>query len=131
MYFTIVWLTHFFSEIGKFFGEGKSFWEEEKFDIHQILCYNIFRKKGNGGKNSPMRKFLASWLLGGDVVSWKRMFNIAVDCNDECKKMLKRMEQLFELYRETSEKQIATLNAIDELGNTELKNKIMEIYNEE
>ena len=51
-----------------------------------------------------MRKFLASWLLGGNVVSWKQMFNIAVDCNDECKKMLKRMEQLFELYRETSEK---------------------------
>ena len=78
-----------------------------------------------------MRKFIASWLLGGDVVSWKRMFNIAVDCNDECKRMLKRMEQLFELYRETSEKQIATLNAIEELGNVELKKKIMEIYNEE
>ena len=78
-----------------------------------------------------MRKFLASWLLGGDVVSWKRMFNIAVDCNDECKRMLKRMEHLFELYRATSEKQIATLNAIEELGNTELKKKIMEIYNEE
>ena len=74
-----------------------------------------------------MRKFLASWLLGGDVVSWKRMFDIAVDCNDECKKMLKRMEQLFELYRETSEKQIETLNAIEELGNAELKKKIMEI----
>lgn len=78
-----------------------------------------------------MRKFIASWLLGGDVVSWKRMFNIAVDCHDECEKMLKRMEQLFELYRETSEKQIATLNAIDELGNAELKKKILEIYNEE
>ena len=78
-----------------------------------------------------MRKFLASWLLGGDFVSWKRMFNIAVDCHDECEKMLKRMEQLFELYRATSEKQIATLNAIDELGNAELKKKIMEIYNAE
>ena len=78
-----------------------------------------------------MRKFIASWLFGGDVVSWKRMFNIAVDCNDECKKMLKRMEQLFELYRETSEKQIATLNATDELGNTELKKKILEISKDE
>ena len=78
-----------------------------------------------------MRKFLASWLLGGDIVSWKRMFNIAVDCNDNCKRMLKRMEHLFELYRETSLKQIATLNAIDELGNAELKKKIMEIYNAE
>ena len=78
-----------------------------------------------------MRKFLVSWLLGGDIVSWKRMFDIAVDCHDECEKMLKRMEQLFELYRETSLKQIATLNAIDELGNAELKKKIMEIYNEE
>ena len=78
-----------------------------------------------------MRKFLVSWLFGGNIVSWKRMFDIAVDCNDECKKMLKRMEQLFELYRETSLKQIATLNAIDELGNAELKKKIMEIYNEE
>ena len=78
-----------------------------------------------------MRKFIASWLLGGDVVSWKRMFNIAVDCNDECKKMLKRMEQLFELYKETSEKQIETLNAIEELGNVELKKKIMEIYKED
>ena len=78
-----------------------------------------------------MRKFLASWLLGGDVVSWKRMFDIAVDCHDECEKMLKRMEQVFELYRETATKQIATLNAIDELGNAELKKKIMEIYNAE
>ena len=78
-----------------------------------------------------MRKFIASWLLGGDFVSWKRMFDIAVDCNDNCKKMLKRMEQVLELYRTTSEKQIATLNAIDELGNVELKKKIMEIYNEE
>ena len=77
-----------------------------------------------------MRKFLASWLLGGNVVSWKQMFNIAVDCNDECKKMLKRMEHLFELYRATSEKQIETLNAIEELGNAELKKKIMEIYND-
>ena len=78
-----------------------------------------------------MRKFLASWLLGGNVVSWKEMFRIAVDCNDECKRMLKRMEQLFKLYRATSEKQIATLNVIDELGNAELKKKILEIYNEE
>ena len=78
-----------------------------------------------------MRKFLASWLFGGDIVSWKRMFNIAVECHDECSKMLKRMEQLFGLYRETSEKQIATLNAIEELGNAELKKKIMEIYKDE
>ena len=78
-----------------------------------------------------MRKFLASWLLGGDVVSWKQMFNIAVECHDECKKMLKRMEHLHNLYKATAEKQIATLNAIDELGNVELKKKIMEIYNEE
>ena len=78
-----------------------------------------------------MRKFLASWLLGGDIVSWKEMFRIAVDCNDECKRMLKRMEMLFELYRETATKQIATLNAIEELGNAELKKKIMEIYNDE
>lgn len=78
-----------------------------------------------------MRKFLASWLFGGDFVSWKRMFDIAVECHDECKTMLKRMEQLFELYRATSEKQIETLNAIDELGNAELKKKIMEIYNAE
>ena len=78
-----------------------------------------------------MRKFLASWLFGGDFVSWKRMFDIAVDCNDNCKRMLKRMEQVLELYRETSLKQIATLNAIEELGNAELKKKILEIYNED
>ena len=78
-----------------------------------------------------MRKFLASWLLGGDVVSWKRMFDIAVECHDELSKMLKRMEHLFKLYQATATKQIATLNAIDELGNVELKKKIMEIYNAE
>lgn len=78
-----------------------------------------------------MRKFLASWLLGGNVVSWKRMFDIAVECHDECSKMLKRMEQLLELYRATATKQIATLNAIEELGNVELKKKIMEIYEED
>lgn len=78
-----------------------------------------------------MRKFIASWLLGGNVVSWKRMFDIAVECHDECGKMLKRMEQLLELYRATATKQIATLNAIEELGNAELKKKILEIYNAE
>lgn len=78
-----------------------------------------------------MRKFIASWLFGGDFVSWKRMFNIAVECHEECEKMLKRMEQVLELYRETSLKQIATLNAIEELGNTELKKKILEIYEED
>lgn len=78
-----------------------------------------------------MRKFLASWLLGEDVVSWKRMSDIAVECHDECRKMLKRMEHLFKLYRETASKQIATLNAIEELGNAELKKKILEIYNAE
>ena len=90
----------------------------------------IYLEKRKGRKKS-YAKVLASWLLGGNVVSWKQMFNIAVDCNDECKRMLKRMEHLFGLYRETSEKQIATLNAIDELGNAELKKKILEIYNEE
>ena len=78
-----------------------------------------------------MRKLIASWLFGGDFVSWKQMFDIAVDCNDNCKKMLKRMEQVLELYRETSLKQIATLNAIEELGNVELKKKILEIYDED
>ena len=78
-----------------------------------------------------MRKFIASWLFGGNIVSWKRMFDIAVECHDECSKMLKRMEMLFELYRETATKQIATLNAIEELGNAELKKKIMEIYEED
>ena len=77
-----------------------------------------------------MRKFIASWLFGGDFVSWKRMFDIAVECHDNCKRMVKRMEHLFELYRATSEKQIATLNAIEELGNAELKKKILETYNE-
>ena len=78
-----------------------------------------------------MRKFLVSWLFGGNVVSWKRMFDIAVECHDECSKMLKRMGQLLELYRATATKQIATLNAIEELGNVELKKKIMEIYEED
>ena len=128
MCFTIVWLTHFFSEIGKFLGKGKNLGTENlTFIKFHAIIYLEKRKR----RVLLLRKFLASWLLGGNVVSWKQMFNIAVDCNDECKKMLKRMEQLFELYRETSEKQIATLNAIDELGNAELKKKIMEIYNEE
>lgn len=78
-----------------------------------------------------MRKFLVSWLFGGNVVSWKRMFDIAVECHDECGKMLKRMEHLHKLYKATAEKQIATLNAIEELGNVELKKKILEIYNAE
>ena len=41
------------------------------------------------------------------------------------------MEQLFELYKDTAEKQIATLEAIEELGDVELKKKIVEIYNAE
>ena len=78
-----------------------------------------------------MRKFILSWLLNGNVVSWKEMFRIAVECHESSKKMLKRMEQLFELYKDTAEKQIATLEAIEELGDVELKKKIMEIYKED
>lgn len=78
-----------------------------------------------------MRKFILSWLLNGDVVSWKEMFKIAVECNESNKEMLNRMEQLFELYKDTAEKQIATLEAIEELGDVELKKKIVEIYKED
>lgn len=78
-----------------------------------------------------MRKFILSWLLNGDVVSWKEMFKIAIECNESNKEMLNRMEQLFELYKDTAEKQIATLEAIEELGDVELKKKIVEIYNAE
>ena len=78
-----------------------------------------------------MRNFILSWLLGENVVSWKEMFKIAIECNESNKEMLKRMEQLFELYKDTAEKQIATLEAIEKLGDIELKKKIMEIYNAE
>lgn len=78
-----------------------------------------------------MRKFILSWLLNGDVVSWKEMFKIVVECNESNKEMLNRMEQLFELYKDTAEKQIATLEAIEELGDVELKKKIVEIYKED
>lgn len=77
-----------------------------------------------------MRNFILSWLLNGDVVSWKEMFKIAIKCNESNKEMLNRMEQLFELYKDTAEKQIATLEAIEELGDVELKKKIVEIYKE-
>ena len=78
-----------------------------------------------------MRNFILSWLLNGDVVSWKEMFKIAIECNESNKEMLNRMEQLFELYKDTAEKQIATLEAIEELGDVELKKKIVEIYKED
>lgn len=78
-----------------------------------------------------MRKFILSWLLNGNVVSWKEMFKIAVKCNESNKEMLNRMEQLFELYKDTAEKQIATLEAIEEFGDVELKKKIAEIYKED
>ena len=78
-----------------------------------------------------MRKFLASWLLGGDFVSWKRMYDIAVECHESNMKMLKQMEHLHKLYKATAEKQIATLEAIMEFGGIELRKKIVEIYNED
>lgn len=78
-----------------------------------------------------MRKFILSWLLNGDVVSWKEMFKIAIECNESNKEMLKRMEHLFELYKNTAEKQIATLETIEEFGDVELKKKIAEIYKED
>ena len=78
-----------------------------------------------------MRKFIASWLFGGNIIQWKEMVRIALECRESNMKMLKRMEHLHKLYRVTVEKLIATLNAIEELGNAELKKKIMEIYNEE
>ena len=78
-----------------------------------------------------MRKFIASWLLGGDIVSWKRMYDIAVNCNESNMKMLKQMEHLHKLYKVTAEKQIATLEAITEFGDVELKKKIAEIYKED
>lgn len=78
-----------------------------------------------------MRKFILSWLLNGDVVSWKEMFKIAIECNENNKETLKRMEHLFKLYKKTAEKQIATLEAIKEFGDVELKKKIAEIYKED
>ena len=78
-----------------------------------------------------MRKFIVSWLLGGNVVQWKEMFKIAIKCNEGNREMLKRMEHLYKLYKITAEKQIATLEAIMELGDVELKKKIAEIYDAE
>ena len=78
-----------------------------------------------------MRNFIASWLLGGNVIQWKEMFRIATECSENNKETLKRMEYLYKLYKNTAEKQIATLEAIKELGDVELKKKIAEIYNAE
>lgn len=78
-----------------------------------------------------MRNFILSWLLNGNVVSWKEMFRIAIECHESNKETLKRMEHLFKLYKKTAEKQIATLEAIEEFGDVELKKKIAEIYNAE
>lgn len=77
-----------------------------------------------------MREAILRWLLGGDAKSWKEMFRIAVKCHEDCGKMLKRCERLFDLYRITSERQIATLEAVSGASDAQLKKKIIEIYGE-
>lgn len=76
-----------------------------------------------------MRKFILRWLLGGDAKSWKEMFIIACECNENCKRMTEISKRWFARYNTIYEKQIAILEAVKDSFDLQLKAKVVEILN--
>ena len=76
-----------------------------------------------------MRKWILSWLLGGDAKSWKEMFLIAVECSESCKRILDREKYLIERYSAFVDRENAILDAVINSSDLQLKAKVVEILN--
>lgn len=76
-----------------------------------------------------MRKWILSLLLGGDAKSWKEMFRIACECNENCKKILGREECIIKRYSAIIDRENAILEAVRNSYDLQLKAKVVEILN--
>ena len=77
-----------------------------------------------------IRKWILRLLFGEDSESWKEMFRIAVDCNDSCKRILKREADMIGRYGAIVDRENQILAAIKNSSDFELKMKVLEILNE-
>ena len=68
-----------------------------------------------------MREAILRWLLGGDAKSWKEMFRIACECNENCKKIIRREEWLIKRYS-------AILEAVINSSDLQLIAKVVKIF---
>ena len=77
-----------------------------------------------------IRKWILRLLFGEDSESWKEMFRIAVDCNDSCKRILKREAYMIGRYGAIVDRENQILDAIKNSSDLQLKMRVLEIINE-
>ena len=76
-----------------------------------------------------IRKWILSLLFGEDSQSWKEMFRIAVECNETCKRTLKREAYLIGRYSAIVDRENQILDAVKNSSDFQLKLRILEILN--
>ena len=69
-------------------------------------------------------------LFGEDSQSWKEMFRIAVECNETCKRTLKREAYLIGRYSAIVDRENQILDAVKNSSDLQLKSRILEILDE-
>lgn len=77
-----------------------------------------------------IRKWILRLLFGEDSQSWKEMFEIAVDCNESCKRILKREAYMIGRYGAIVDRENKILDAIKNSSDFQLKMRVLEILNE-
>ena len=77
-----------------------------------------------------IRKWILRLLFGSDSQSWKEMFRIAVECNESCKRTLKREAYLIGRYGAIVDRENQILDAVKNSSDFQLKLRILEILNE-
>lgn len=68
-------------------------------------------------------------LLGSDAKSWKEMFRIACECNENCKKILRREECIIKRYSAIIDRENAILEAVRNSSDLQLMSNVVEILN--
>lgn len=76
-----------------------------------------------------VHKWILSLLLGGDAKSWKEMFRIACECNENCKKILGREECIIKRYSAIIDRENAILEAVRNSSDFQLMSNVVEILN--
>ena len=77
-----------------------------------------------------IRKWILRLFFGKDSQSWKEMFRIAVECNETCKRTLKREAYLIGRYSAIVDREHQILDAIKNSSDYQLKMRVLEILNE-
>ena len=77
-----------------------------------------------------IRKWILRWLLGNDEISWNEMFRIAVECNESCKRTLKREAYLIGRYGAIVDRENQILDAVKNSSDFQLRIRVLEILKE-